>query len=52
MFQVHSGDPLTITAIPNPGKMFDKWDGAPCMGQLAMCHTTPAGNIMVNAHFK
>ena len=51
MFQVPSGDPLTITAIPDPEKQFDKWMGAPCMGQLAMCHTTPVGNIMVTAQF-
>ncbi|HEX7703019.1 MAG TPA: hypothetical protein VF403_19915 [Kofleriaceae bacterium] len=51
-FQVHSGDPLTITAIPDPTKQFDKWMGAPCMGQLAICHTTPVGNIMVSAQFK
>lgn len=51
-FQVHSGEPLTITAIPNLGKQFDKWMGPPCMGQLSMCHTTPVGNIMVSAAFK
>jgi len=51
-FQVHSGDPLTITASPNLGKEFDKWMGPPCMGQLSMCHTTPTGNIMVSAQFK
>jgi Divergent InlB B-repeat domain len=51
-FQVHSGEPLTITAIPDLTKQFDKWSGPPCMGQLAMCHTTPVGNITVNAMFK
>jgi hypothetical protein len=51
-FQVVTGDPLTITAFPNIGKQFDKWMGPPCMGQLAMCHTTPVGNIMVTAQFK
>jgi hypothetical protein len=51
-FQVHNGEPLTITAYPNLTKQFDKWDGPACMGQLAMCHTTPAGNIMVGVKFK
>ncbi|MEO8842572.1 MAG: hypothetical protein ABI591_15795 [Kofleriaceae bacterium] len=51
-FPVHAGDPLTITAVPNLTKQFDGWMGPPCMGQLAACQTTPAGNLMVSAKFK
>ncbi len=51
-FQVQSGVPLTITAFPNLTKQFEKWDGPACMGQPAICHTTPTGDIMVSAKFK
>ena len=43
---------LTLTAVAHQDKMFMSWTTPACMGQLAMCHLTPAvGITMVSAKF-
>ncbi|MEP6861614.1 MAG: hypothetical protein ABJE66_13390 [Deltaproteobacteria bacterium] len=51
-FQVAKGVAVTLTATPHLTKMFDKWAGGPCDGQLATCHITPSAMLMVQAKFK
>jgi hypothetical protein len=51
-YQVQAGAALTLTAIPNIAKQFDKWDPGACNGQTAMCHTTPQSGFTVSVKFK
>jgi len=39
-FSAPRGVPLTLRAIPYPGRRFDKWDSSACGGQGPTCHLT------------
>lgn len=52
-YQVPAGQPITLTAVPNASRIFEKWEEA-CAGQpLAICVITPSANpTRVTAKFK
>lgn len=46
-----SGTVVTLTAIPDSGKTFDRWSGA-CSGSIATCQVTMDAAKSVEARFK
>lgn len=46
-----SGTVVTLTAIPDSGKIFDRWSGA-CSGSIATCQVTMDAAKSVDAKFK
>jgi uncharacterized delta-60 repeat protein len=44
------GSPLTLTATPSPGSVFDGWSGAGCTG-TGSCQLTMSADLVVTATF-
>ncbi len=51
LYHVALGQAITLTAVPNPNRIFEKWEEA-CAGQLPTCTITPTGSTNVTAKFK
>ncbi len=51
-YQVPIGQSITLTAVPNANRIFEKWEEA-CTGQLLpICTLTPTGTTNVTGKFK